>query len=194
MMKTMLCVVALFWSLGPQFAWANDADKCREVLQANFQATNEENMAALMATISPRAPGCDRFEQEATEAFEDIDVYLRLEGFQVIGRQGDMLAARVIQSTMAKPEDHDNGTEQQINYRRYTSALLPEYEKVEYTQTFRREGGKWRLWLIDGVPQRVGNSAPIGSSAEHQTNVPKPVSGPRSVFGNGCANGRCRVQ
>jgi len=192
-MKTMLCVVALFWSLAPQFAWANDADKCRAVLEVNFQACNEENLPALLETQSKQAPGADRFAQEAAEAFEDIDVYLRLEAFQVIGRRGDMLAARVVQHTSAKPSDHKNGTDEQIDYRRYTSALLPEYERVEYIQTFKREGGKWRLWLIENI-QQVGDSPELRVTADGQSNRSMPsVSMEQSVFGN-CANGRCRVQ
>ncbi len=169
-----------------------EADKCRAVLQSNFQACNEENLAALLETQSKRVPGFDRFAREAAAAFEDTDVYLRLDDFQVIGWQGDMLAARVVQTTTAKPEDHDNGTQSQINYRRYTSALLPEYEQVEYTQTFRKENGKWRLWLIQGSPRRVGNAAPIGGSSGQPNAMPGP-SPATSVFGD-CANGRCRTR
>ena len=155
-------MVALFgsWGIGAPCVWAanTNAEKCRVVLEENFRACSEEDVDALNATIDCRAPSARTFLREAAEAFKDIDAYFRLEGFEVIGQRGDMLAARVVQKTLAKPEDHVNGTEQQIDYRRYVSALLPEYETVVYTQLFRRDGGKWRLWEIDGRIERFGEA------------------------------------
>lgn len=160
-----------------------EADTCRAVLQSNFQACNEENLSALLETQSRNAPGAARFAREAAASFADVDVYVRLEDFQVIGKRGDMLSARVVQHTSAKPEDHEKGNKNQMNYRRYTSALFPKYERVEYTQTFKREGGEWRLWLITGI-KRVGDSPLIdGSNPGEATEMPGP-SPVRSVFGN----------
>lgn len=193
MMKTMLCVLAVIWSLAPQFAIADDAAKCREVLERNFHACNEENLSALQDTLAKNEPNV-KFVREAATAFEDIDAYLRLEEFQIVGRRGAFLAARVVQHTTAKPEDHKNGTKDQIDYRRYASALLPEYESVEYIQTFKREGGKWRLWLITSNITRVDGSPPLRLTEDARAVRSMPtVSAVPSVFG-GCANGRCRVQ
>ena len=163
-MRTVL-VVALFgsWGIGAPCVWAGNtnAEKCRVVLEENFRACSEEDVEALTATIDRRGPGAERFLREAAAAFKDIDAYFRLDGFEVIGQRGDMLAARVVQTTLAKPEDHENGTAQQLDYRRHVSALLPEYETVSYTQTFRREGGKWRLWEINSRIERVGDAPRI---------------------------------
>lgn len=191
-MKTVLCAIAMFWMV-PQYAWAANAnaEKCRVVLEENFRACSEENVEALAASLDQRAPSAAHFLQEAAAAFEDIDAYFRLEGFEVIGQRGDMLAARVVQKTLAKPEDHENGTEQQIDYRRYVSALLPEYETVVYTQLFRREGGKWRLWEIDGRIERFGDAPRLDG---REVRVMPGVSDATPVFGGGCKNGRCRVQ
>ena len=62
-----------------------EADKIRVVLQANFQACNEENLAPLLETQSKNSPGAENFSREAAAAFKNIDVYVRLEEFQVIG-------------------------------------------------------------------------------------------------------------
>lgn len=158
-------VVALFgsWGIGAPCVWAanTNAEKCRVVLEENFRACSEEDVDALTATIDSRAPSAKTFLHEAAETFKDIDAYFRLDGFEVIGQRGDMLAARVVQTTLAKPEDHENGTAAQINYRRHVSALLPEYETVVYTQLFRRQGNKWRLWEIGSDIERVGDAPRI---------------------------------
>jgi hypothetical protein len=190
-MKTVLCAIALFW-MTAQYAWAanDNAKKCRVVLEENFRACSEEDVAALTATIDRRAPSAAQFLQEAAAAFKDIDAYFRLDEFKVIGQRGDMLAARVVQTTLAKPEDRKNGAAEQIEYR-HLSALLPEYETVVYTQLFRRAGGKWRLWEIEGDVERVGDAPRI----DKQEELGMPGFGAaNSVFGGGCKNGRCRVQ
>ena len=39
-------------------------------------------------------------------------------------------------------------------YYRENSKLLPSEEEVEYVQAFKREGGKWRLWLVMTQPRK----------------------------------------
>lgn len=195
MMKIMLCVVALFWSLGPQFAWAKPEDEIRAALEKNFQAINEENVPVLMSTLDRQLPKRDEFEQEARAVFADVDMYMRVKEFELLEVRGPWAAARVVQLTLPANENaRELGTNQQVFYRQ-NSMLLPEYDLVEYTQMFHKSGGKWRLWLVTTQPQPA-QGATLSATSDNVTTDGRIMPGPspsRSVFGN-CANGRCRVQ
>ena len=135
-----------------------EADKIRLVLQANFQACNEENLPALMDTLSHTMPGQQQFE--ARQMFEDADVYLRLEDFKLIQFSPPFAAARVVQVTLpADEKDREAISGPQQAYRG-NSALLPEWERSVYTQTFHKSNGKWKVHLITDRPREapvIGN-------------------------------------
>ncbi|NDD53229.1 hypothetical protein EBZ39_05045 [bacterium] len=157
-----------------------DAEKIRAVLEDNFQACNKEDLELLMDT---QARGLckadlDQFRQEAKDMFADTDVYLRLEEFELVKKQLPFAAARVVQVTLPADENvRNNPNERQRFYRNHTM-LLPEYERVEYIQTFKKEGGKWRLWQI------VTKPSPVEKGGDRQT---APVVAD-------CPNGQCRKQ
>lgn len=179
----------------PTKAVQKEADKCREVLQANFQACNEENLPVLMSTLDRQLPKRDEFEQEARAVFADVDMYMRVKEFELLEVRGPWAAARVVQLTLpANEKDREAGTAQQVFYRQ-NSMLLPEYDLVEYTQMFHKSGGKWRLWLVTTQP-RPAQGATLSATSENVTadgRVMPGVSPATSVFGN-CANGRCRAR
>ena len=132
-----------------------EADKIRVVLQANFQACNEENLPALMETLSHTMPGQQQFEAEARQLFEDADVYLRLEDFKLIQFSPPFAAARVVQVTLpAAEKDREAISGRQQAYRG-NSALLPEWERCVYTQTFHKSNGKWKVHLITDMPREA---------------------------------------
>ena len=54
-------------------------------------------------------------------------------------------SARVVQDTLVL--DRDSKSEAEAGFRN-NSALLPKGERVEYTNTFKKENGKWKLYLI----------------------------------------------
>ncbi len=129
-----------------------EAEKIRRVLEENFRACNEENIRALMATISPTMPGLAEFHNESLKMFGDTDVYLSLDSFELIGYRPPVAVARVVQVTLPRDEkDREAGSELQQRYRGNT-ALLPEWERAVYTQQFKKEGGKWRLYGILETP------------------------------------------
>jgi len=189
-MKT-LYVLAVLGLMGPQWAWAKSPEaEIRAVLEQNFAATSGEDLPTLMGTLDRQLPRRDEFEQEARSVFADTDLYLRVQEFELIAVQGPWAKARVVQLTLPKDDPEGLGTSNQKFYRR-NSMLLPESELVEYTQTFHRSGGKWRLWLVTTQPvAAAGATQPAG--AMPATSGPS-ASKSGSVFG-GCANGRCRVQ
>lgn len=129
-----------------------EGEHIRAVLQANFQACNEENLEALMATCSREPPGTEEFAEEAKKLFKDTDVYLRLADFELLELRPPFASARVIQITLpANEKDRQTGDARQVFFRG-NSALLPQWETCEYTQTFKKEGGKWKLYAITTKP------------------------------------------
>lgn len=162
-----LCLLAIgiveVWCSMPCFAdppavsRANAAaeKQIRAVLEANFQACNEEDLRALMATCSRAMPGSQQFAEEARLLFDETDVYLRLADFSLLWMKPPFACARVIQITLpADEKDRTAGDAQRVFYRG-TSALLPQWECVEYTQTFRKESGRWKVLAITTEPKPV---------------------------------------
>ena len=152
----------------------------RAVLEQNFQACTAENIEALMDTQARGLPKCemDNFRKAAEELFAETDVYLRLEEFEITQVQLPFAAARVVQLTQPGDETvRQNPDEAERFYRNHTM-LLPQYERVEYVQTFKRENGKWRLWEIVTEPQ------PVGDVGEQQQQVAAPT----------CRDGNCNLQ
>lgn len=129
-----------------------EAEKIRAALQANFQACNEENLEALMGTLSIAMDGRQEFANEAKKLFNDTDVYLRVADFELLEFRPPFASARVIQITLpADEKDRESGDAKQVFFRG-NSALLPKWECVEYTQQFRKENGQWKLHLITTEP------------------------------------------
>ncbi len=156
------CVIALLATVAdlgsapgapPASAIHKEAEKIRAVLQANFQACNEENLDALMATCSREPQGTEEFANEARTLFRDTDVYLRLADFELLELKPPYASARVIQITLpADEKDRTSGAARQVFFRG-NSALLPQWECVEYTQSFKKENGKWKVYMITTEPK-----------------------------------------
>ena len=172
-----------------------EADKCREVLQANFQAINEEDLPVLMGTLDRQLPKRDEFQQEARAVFADVDMYMRVKEFELLEVRGPWATARVVQLTLPANENaRELGTDRQMFYRQ-NSMLLPEYDLVEYTQMFHKSSGKWRLWLVTTQPRPAQGAtrSAVSKNVTADGRVMPGVSPATSVFGN-CANGRCRTR
>ncbi len=130
-----------------------EAEQIREVLEANFQACNHEDVKALVGTMSKSMPGVPEFAKEAKDTFDQTDAYFRLADFELVNLRPPFAAARVVQITLpANEKDRTTGTNRQIFYRG-RSGLLPQWECVEYVQTFKREGGKWKVHAIVSEPK-----------------------------------------
>ncbi|MGB8853221.1 MAG: hypothetical protein WCC69_06620 [Pirellulales bacterium] len=188
----------LFWLLVLGFVSSLDASTCwpdspethspqrqaeqhiRAALQANFQACNEENLEALMGTLSVAMDGREEFANEARTLFRDTDVYLRVADFELLEFRPPFASARVIQITLpANEKDRVSGDARQVFFRG-NSALLPKWECVEYTQQFRKENGHWRLHLITTEP-KPAVWPPDDPNAIRLDNMPAPNgSKPRS--------------
>lgn len=141
---------------------------CLAVLEKNFQAINDEDIKALMATTSSQTADAEtmaEFRAEAEQLFEDTDVYMRVDKFQLIALKFPYAVAYVQQLTMPKSEeDHYPSEQGKLNFRHH-SGLLPEHQLVWYKQAFHFEKGKWKLHQVLTKPEPVGkegnNDAPV---------------------------------
>jgi hypothetical protein len=137
----------------PSKAIEKEAEQIRLVLEENFQACNNENVNALMATCSREPKGTEEFADEARTLFKETDVYLRLADFELLELKPPYASARVVQITLpADEKDRTSGDARQVFYRG-NSALLPQWETCEYTQTFKKENGRWKLYAITTKPK-----------------------------------------
>lgn len=144
---------------------ASEVANIRAVLEENFQATTNEDLPRLMATISSKAPDRERFAEESQAVFDRTDVYLRVDDFQLVGWNPPFAAARVVQTTL--PKDENDRQEGNVYYAT-NSALLPDAETVEYTQVFLKERGKWKVHAITSAPRTV---KPKGTCRDGQCEV-----------------------
>ena len=131
----------------------NTPAQIREALDANFAAYNAEDLPALAESLSPRMPDRQRFLAEARQFFEQRDGYISIMEFEILQVRPPWAAARVVQKTIVMPVEGEELVPQSRRSFRDNTKLHPEEEEVEYIQTFRKERGKWRLWLIISQPR-----------------------------------------
>ena len=138
---------------GSSCASQKETSCIRAAMEANFQACNNEDVKALVGTLSKSLPRVPEFTKQATDTFQQTDAYFRLAEFEVLEVKPPYAVARVVQITLPKDEkDRTEGTKRQISYRN-KSGLLPQWECVEYVQAFRKEGGKWKVHLVLSEPK-----------------------------------------
>lgn len=185
-----MCIAVLV-AISCQAAVAADTQQqqvaaaCRAVVEANFRACTEENIAALLATISKNAGSREEgieFVKEAKELFAETDLYIRLTGFRLDDIQGNVAYATVNQLTLPADEKDRRARPEKVFYRHH-SAMLPEWEEVQYTQKFVYENGRWLNLRMISEPKAVGGWSAETLTGETQLG-PKMVDSP-------CANGRC---
>jgi hypothetical protein len=167
------------------------ADECRAVLEENLRALTEENIDNLLATMS--AAGVSKahqadFRREAEQLFADTDMYVRLDGFELywIEPAKGLAMATVNQLTLPKDEaDHTATAGGKLNFRS-RSALLPEYQLVQYKQQFHLVNGKWKVHLVLSEP--IPDSSP-----EFKKLSATGIIAPPAPARQNCPDGKCGV-
>ena len=138
-----------------------EAAAIRAIMEANFQAINQKNVPRLLGTCSSESPDLDEFTQEARDLFEKTDVFVRLVDFELLTLGPLEATAKITQLTLpADEKDRTQGLPRQVFFKS-RSALLPKWECCEYTQSFRNENGRWKLYLIEDEPKPVEASITI---------------------------------
>jgi len=116
-----------------------------EAMNVNFDACNREQIEEVMKSCADAMPEREKFRQETVASFDEKDIHYSLVECQVLEVRPPWAKARIVQDThVLDPKSKD---EDQAAYRN-SSALLPEGQRVEYINTFKREKGKWKLYLI----------------------------------------------
>jgi hypothetical protein len=162
MMRILFAVVFSVWRWillaalvfgGMRCLRADETDKIRAALDENFAAYNAEDVSRMMKSLSPTLPDRQEFARQSAKLFADTDAYISVKDFEILEVRPPFATARVVQATMPA-QDTPEPTEDEAYYRE-NSKLLPSEEEVEYVQAFKKEGGKWRLWLVMTAPRKA---------------------------------------
>lgn len=156
-------------------------NELRSLLQRNFDASNAENLEALMETIHSDAPGRKSFPREVADVFKHTDIYTRLDEFKLkrVDFKGTYAEARVVQTTVPKNEkDRQSGN---VHFQT-NSAMLPKHETVWYQMAFQREAnGEWKIykmvWKPEPLPLREGDTKE-STAIEKRDDRPAKPRGP----------------
>ena len=116
-----------------------------EAMNINFEACNREDIDAVMKSCADAMPDRDKFRRETAASFEDKDIHYSLVECETLDVQPPWAKARIVQDTHVL--DRNSKTRDEAAYRN-SSALLPGGERVEYINTFKKEKGVWKLYLI----------------------------------------------
>jgi hypothetical protein len=156
-------------------------NELRSLLQRNFDASNAENLEALMETIHSDAPGRKSFPREVADVFKHTDIYTRMDEFELkrVDFKGTYAEARVVQTTVPKNEkDRQSGN---VHFQT-NSAMLPKHETVWYQMAFQREAnGEWKIykmvWKPEPLPLRESD-AKESEALETRGDQPAKPRGP----------------
>jgi hypothetical protein len=173
---------------GSRLLRADDTDAIRAALDENFAAYNAEDVPRMMKSLSPTLPDRAEFAQQAGKLFADTDAYISVKDFEILEVRPPFATARVVQATMPA-QDTPEPTADEAYYRE-NSKLLPSEEEVEYVQAFKKEGGKWRLWLVMTQPRKpyVGYT---DDGVYHGPNAKKINAQNGIMTKSHCPNGNC---
>jgi hypothetical protein len=98
------------------------------LVRQHFEATEREDIAALMDMFHPESPFLETTKNAASRLFGSYDVKLVLRRFRFFGNDDDYAVARVVQVT----SDRTNSDFQD--------------NVIDSMYVFRRYRGTWRLW------------------------------------------------
>lgn len=138
-------VLAAFSSV----CFASDSEEMRSVMQANFDACNNEDLDALMETCSVDMPRRREFREDAERLWREKDIYYSLVGFKVLKVSGDKAIASVVQTTRTLDRTADS---ERDSFVRNGTGLLTEDECVEYKVAMKKDRGVWKCLLVISEP------------------------------------------
>ena len=140
-----VCWVVVWLIPFPALAAPRDKQLIAEAMNVNFAACNREDIEAVMKSCADAMPDRAKFREETLATFKDKDIHYSLVECETLDVQPPWAKARIVQDTHVL--DRNSKTRDEAAYRN-SSALLPGGERVEYINTFKKENGKWKLYLI----------------------------------------------
>ena len=123
-------------------------------MSINFDACNREAIEAVMKSCADAMPDREKFRRETVATFAEKDIHYSLVECEVLDVRLPWAKARIVQDSHVL--DRKSKEQDQAAFRN-SSALLPEGERVAYINTFKREKGKWKLFLIISEMKPVKN-------------------------------------
>jgi hypothetical protein len=123
-----------------------------EAMNISLEACNREDIEGVMNICADAMPDREQFRRETVATFAEKDIHYSLVECQVLDVRLPWAKARIVQDTLV--DDRKSKKSDQAAFRN-NSALLPEDERVEYINTFKRENGKWKLYLIISEMRKV---------------------------------------
>ena len=131
--KIIVLVIALLvlfnQSLFAEDSKADDIAKVlHNVIKANFEAYEQEDIEKVMMTVHSKSPGFEATKQFSSQVFPVYDIKYELMNFKYISTEDEYALGRVKQKTIkvAGPEFKDN--------------------IIDSIVIFKQEAGSWKLW------------------------------------------------
>lgn len=128
---------------------AGDEEDMREVMRANFEACNKEDLDALMETCSVDMPRRREFREDCERLWKEKDIYYSLIQFKVLRIKGNKAMASVVQRTHTKDR---NAPSERDKFVRNGTGLLTVDECVEYKVIMKKDKGVWKCLLVVSDP------------------------------------------
>ena len=114
-----------------QITYAEDqttAKLIEDVLKANLNAGQQENLEAMLNTVHSQSPSYLMTKQEMIAIFDNFDISYELTYYKYIGQDNDYAVARA----------------------RYTTKKISGYafkdNEVDTIHIFKKENGEWKIW------------------------------------------------
>jgi len=164
-MRTITAILVFAWA-GIAIAGGANRRTEQEIQQAvlrNFDACNREDIDDVMDSCADAMPGRGKFRKETLETFKDKDLHYSLVECELLEVKPPWAKARIVQTTHAL--DRGSKSPEEAGFRN-NSALLPKAECVEYINTFKKENGRWKLYLIISEMREVLPKSKAGVESE----------------------------
>lgn len=159
--KRVGAVVFLLAALGaaPCVLRAEDSTtrELRQLMLANFEACNHEDLPALMRTMSVEMPNRELFIKQCEREWSESDLYYRLDDIRLVPQAEWRLpyAVATIKQTItgSEPESGKAQANADLSNRMSLNTRTP---TTEQEVLFRRERGKWKVVASLTQPREVG--------------------------------------
>ncbi len=115
-------------------AWAETSlgDTLRGLVLEGLQATEKEDISAVLQTIHSQSPAYNKISQQLPRIFEDYDLKYALMSYVFLGADDEYAVARITQTT------------EKVNQKPDTPPF--QGNRVDIIQIFRKEKEAWRFW------------------------------------------------
>ncbi len=129
-----ILILWVFFFMAATGAWAEQSlgDALRGLVLEGLQATEKEDIAAVLQTIHSQSPAYNKIGQQLPRIFEDYDLKYALLSYVFLGTDDEYAVARITQTT------------EKVNQKTDTPPF--QGNRVDIIQIFRKEKEAWKFW------------------------------------------------